>query len=94
MLSFQESKRETWTFRDCEIVLDEWPWLKPYIEIEGPDSQTLQHVSLLLGLDWEEGKYGDVMVAYRDQYPNLKEYETVGSLPKVKFDSEPPTFLK
>lgn len=32
---FQESKRETWRFNDMEIVLDEWPWLRPYIEIEG-----------------------------------------------------------
>ena len=94
VLSFQESKRETWIFRDCEIVLDEWPWLNPYIEIEGPDKQTLQHVSLLLELKWEDGVFGDVMVAYRHQYPNLKEHETVGSLPEVKFNSEPPKFLK
>ncbi len=94
VLSFQESKRETWTFRDCEIVLDEWPWLNPYIQIEGPDTQILQHVCLLLGLDWEEGVYGDVMVAYRHQYPHLKENDTVGSLPEVKFTKEPPVFFK
>ncbi len=94
VLSCQESKRETWTFRDCEIVLNEWPWLNPYIEIEGPDRLALQHVCQLVGLNWEEGVYGDVMVAYRHQYPNLKEHETVGSLPEVKFTTEPPAFLK
>ena len=94
VVSFQESKRETWTFRDCEIVLDVWPWLNPYIEIEGPDIQTLQHICILLGLTWEDGVYGDVMVAYRHQYPYLKGSETVGSLPEVKFDAEPPSFLK
>lgn len=33
--TFQETKRETWKLGEYEIVLDEWPWLKPYIEIEG-----------------------------------------------------------
>ena len=32
--SFQESKRETWKFDTVEIMIDEWPWLKPYVEIE------------------------------------------------------------
>lgn len=93
VLSFQESMRETWEFRGCEIVLDVWPWLNPYIEIEGPDVSALQHVSMLLDLDWNDAVYGDVMVAYRAQYPHLKEHETVGSLSEVKFDTEPPTFL-
>ena len=93
VLSFQESMRETWEFRGCEIVLDVWPWLNPYIEIEGPDTSTLQHVSLLLNLDWNDAVFGDVMVAYRAQYPHLLEHQTVGSLPEVKFDTEPPTFL-
>jgi len=91
--SLQESKRETWTFRDCEIMLDEWPWLKPYIELEGPDIVALQHLAILLNLNWEDGVFGDVMVAYRAQYPYLKEHETVGSLPEVLFNTPPPVFL-
>lgn len=93
VLSFQESMRETWEFRGCEIMLDVWPWLNPYIEIEGPDTSTLQHVSLLLNLDWNYAVFGDVMVAYRAQYPHLLEHQTVGSLPEVKFITEAPTFL-
>ena len=34
--SLQESRRETWKLGEVEIVIDEWPWLNPYIEIEGP----------------------------------------------------------
>ena len=34
--SFQESRRETWQLGEVEVVLDEWPGLKPYVEIEGP----------------------------------------------------------
>lgn len=94
VLSFQESMRETWEFRDCSIELDVWPWLNPYMEIEGPDTTALQHLSLLLNLDWNDAVFGDVMVAYRAQYPHLQEHQTVGSLPEVKFDTEPPEFLK
>ena len=31
--TFQESKRETWHLDGTEVVIDEWPWLNPYIEI-------------------------------------------------------------
>jgi adenylate cyclase class 2 len=86
--------RETWEFRGCEIVLDVWPWLNTYIEIEGPDTSTLQHLTLLLNLDWNDAVFGDVMVAYRAQYPHLQEHQTVGSLPEVRFDTEPPLFFK
>src|SRR5690606_27253651 len=34
--SFQITKREIWKYKDTEIVLDEWPWVKQFIEIEGP----------------------------------------------------------
>ena len=93
VLSTQESKRETWTFRNCEIVLDVWPWLNPYIEIEGPDIESLKHLALLLNLNWEEAVFGDVMVAYRAQYPHLNENETVGSLPEVLFTTPIPEFF-
>lgn len=93
VMSLQESMRETWEFRGCTIELDVWPWLNPYIEIEGPDTSTLQHICLLLNLDWNDAVFGDVMVAYRAQYPHLKEHQTVGNLPEVRFDAEPPAFL-
>lgn len=32
--SEQETKRETWALDGAEVVLDEWPWIPPYIEIE------------------------------------------------------------
>ncbi|MGD8373321.1 MAG: class IV adenylate cyclase [Candidatus Woesebacteria bacterium] len=43
--STQQTRRETWQMGECEVVLDEWPWLKPYIEIEGPDVKSLQSVA-------------------------------------------------
>jgi len=92
--SFQESKRETWTLRDVEIVLDEWPWLDPYLEIEADSKEKLQQTTELLGLDWNMAAFGDVMVAYRAQYPHLGKHDTVGSLAEVRFGMLLPNLLK
>ena len=35
----QGTRRETWRLDDCEVVLDERPWLDPMMEIKGLDSQ-------------------------------------------------------
>ena len=94
VVSLQESKRETWKSNTCEVVLDEWPWLDPYIEIEAATETEVRDVASKLGLDWSVAKFGDVMVAYRDQYPYLNETQTVGKVPEVLFDSPLPDLLK
>ncbi len=94
VVSLQESKRETWKNENCEVVLDEWPWLDPYIEIEAFTESVVREVSQQLGLDWSKAKFGDVMVAYRDQYPYLNETQTVGKVPEVLFDVPLPDLLK
>lgn len=91
--SYQESKRETWKLGNTEIVLDTWPWLKPYIEIEGIDIKTVKSTSKSLGLKWKDAVFGDVMAAYRIQYPHLGLNDTVGNLAEVKFDDPLPDLL-
>jgi adenylate cyclase class 2 len=92
--SFQETKRETWKLGSTEIVLDLWPWLNPYIEIEGESESNVKEVASLLGFDWTKAVFGDVMEAYRVQYPHMGEYDTVGNIAEVKFESPLPDFLK
>jgi adenylate cyclase class 2 len=91
--SLQESKRETWEYKGYEIVLDEWPWLNPYIEIEGESEDGLKSIVKELELDWSKAAFGDVMVAYRAQYPHLKPDETVANLKEVRFNTPLPQFL-
>lgn len=91
--SLQESKRETWMLDDSEIVLDEWPWLDPYIEIEGESEDHVRATSQKLGFDWNDAVFGDVMAAYREQYPHLTNEDTVGNIPEVKFDNDLPDLL-
>lgn len=92
--SLQESKRETWKLGDVEVVLDEWPWLKPYIEIEADTENQVKETSAKLGFEWSNAFFGDVMVAYRAEYPHISKDQTVGSIKEVKFDDPLPKMFK
>lgn len=91
--SFQESKRETWVLDDAEVVIDEWPWLRPYMEVEGHSEDHVKEVAARLGFKWEDAVFGDIMAAYRKQYPHLNDHDTVGNIPEVKFGDPLPDLL-
>lgn len=91
--SFQESKRESWLLDGAEIVLDEWPWLNPYIEIEGDGEAHVRNISEILGFRWSDAIFGDIMSVYRIQYPSLKEDDLIGNIPEVRFGDPPPKML-
>ena len=91
--SFQESKRETWKHKDVEIVLDEWPWVNCYIEIEGPTESSIKVVADGLGFNWEDSRVGSVDVAYCAQYPGMTEHESIGDLAEVRFSLEVPDYF-
>lgn len=69
--TFQESKRETWELDDNEIVIDIWPWLDPFIEIEGPSEDSLKSGAEKLGLDWGEAIFGSVDILYNRKFPHM-----------------------
>jgi len=45
-----EKRRESWQLDDCQIELDEVPYLGRYVEIEGPDESAVRRVQDKLGL--------------------------------------------
>ena len=90
----QETKRENWRLGDVEFMLDEWPWLKPYIEIEAESEDALKHAAEKLGFDWSDAVFGDVMAAYRAEYPHLGLKDTVANVPVVRFGDPLPDILK
>lgn len=92
--SYQESKRETWYYNETEIELDEWPWIKPYIEIEGKSEESIKETAKKLGFDWADAKFGSVDTVYMDQFPGMTVDESVGDLPEVRFDMPIPDYFK
>ncbi|HMS23700.1 MAG TPA: class IV adenylate cyclase [Candidatus Saccharibacteria bacterium] len=90
----QETKRETWKINDVEVVLDMWPWLDPYIEIEGNSEDSIKQIAEKLGFNWKDVFFGDVMVAYRHQYPDIvKTGWHLSLIPKINFDTPKPKEL-
>jgi adenylate cyclase class 2 len=43
-------RRRLWQLQGCEVALDELPLLGAFVEIEGPDSDTIARVQAMLGL--------------------------------------------
>lgn len=64
----QESKRELWRYKNVEVMLDEWPWVPPFIEIEAPTEAEVQYVAGKLGLPWKDAIFGGVTPVYTDEY--------------------------
>lgn len=90
----QETKRETWRLGDTEIVLDEWPWIPPYIEIEGASESDVQSVAEQLGFDWSEAVFGTVIMAYEAVYPGIKDLGVKFAVePEVRFNVMTPDWL-
>lgn len=48
----QETKREIWELDDCEIMLDTWPWIPAFAEVEGVSEDAVKKVAAKLGFNW------------------------------------------
>lgn len=90
--SFQETRRETWRLGDVEVVLDEWPWLKPYIEIEGFNEAHVKSAAAQLEFNWDDAVFGGATTAYRAQYPDGDASQLV-NVPIVAFDTPIPAII-
>lgn len=93
VISEQHTKRELWHVDGCSVSLDEWPWLPPMVEIEGPSEARLQQVAQKLGLNWADFIHGNSVVAYRKIYPGMGPNESVRDVAKLTFE-EMPQWLK
>lgn len=88
-VTYQESRRETWHLDDTEVVIDEWPWINPYIEIEGPTEDSVRAVATKLGFDWQTAMFGSVDVIYGRDYPNRTNRGVI-DVKEVRFGAPSP----
>lgn len=92
-VTYQESRRETWKLGDAEVVLDEWPWIPPYIEVEGPSEQNVRETSEKLGFVWSDAVIGSIDYIYNRDFPNMTVRGVI-DIKEARFgDPVPPQFL-
>lgn len=85
--AYQETRRESWVLGEVQIELDEWPWVRPFIEIEAADEEALYSVARKLGFKKEDAVYGSVEVVYIQEYDVTEE--EVNSWPEMIFSPVP-----
>lgn len=90
--SIQETRRETWELDGAEIVLDEWPWVPTFIEIEADDEDHMKKIVNKLGLNMDDALYGSVEPVYQQHY-NATEDE-ICSWSEITFSSLMPEWLR
>lgn len=66
--AFQESKRELWELDGVEITIDEWPFLEPFVEVEGKSEEEVRRVSKKIGFNYAKAKFSATDVLYSEKY--------------------------
>lgn len=92
-ITFQESKRETWTLDGAEVVIDEWPWIDPYIEIEAPSEEIVRAVAKKLAVDWNTANLGSVDNFYKERFPDMTVRGVI-DIKEVRFNEPVPAEFK
>lgn len=85
----QEKRREIWKLEDCEVTIDEWPFLEPFIEVEGPDEEAVRRAVNLLEYDYDKCRVCAVDKLYSEKY-GITEDIIDNHTPLIMFDMENP----
>lgn len=86
--SFQEMYREIWKLNnEIEFMIDLWPWLKPYIEIEWKNEEVVRKYSKILWFNFDEWVFGSSFQIYEKELGI--DFETINSLKEITFYNIP-----
>ncbi len=85
----QEKRREIWMLGECEVAIDEWPFLEPFLEIEGPDEAAVRGAVESLGYDYGSCRVCAVDALYSEKY-GLSEDIIDNHTPRIMFDMPNP----
>jgi len=87
--AYQESKREFWELGNTEITIDEWPFLEPFVEIEGKSEEEIKSVAEKLDFDYKKAKFCAVDALYSEKY-GISEDKINNHTPEILFGSKNP----
>lgn len=87
--AYQETKRELWLLDEVEVTIDTWPFLEPFIEVEGGSEEAVKAVALKLGMSWDEAKFCAVDVLYAEKYAVTTD-RINNQTPEIVFEMDNP----
>ena len=87
--SYQETKRELWALDEVEIAIDEWPFLEPYVEVEGKSEASVREVSAKLNFDYGRALFCCVSTLYSMKYEVPEEFIN-NQVPEIIFEGKNP----
>ena len=90
--SYQETKREKWKLDNVDISIDEWPFLEPFVEIEGKSKKEVEKISKKLSFKWKDALFCAIGHLYYRKY-DMPEHYINNKVPKITFDMKNP-FIK
>jgi adenylate cyclase class 2 len=85
--SFQESYRELWSLDETKITIDTWPFMEPFVEIEGAGEAVVRAASEKAGFDWQAALFCGVSKLFQMKYGN---HVQIRKMPKLMFEMENP----
>lgn len=84
---YQERKRETWRRGAIRITIHQWPWIPPFVEIEGQDELAVRKAVEGVKLVWANVILGNIEMVYQKYYDVTAE--EVYNWPRVSFGDVP-----
>lgn len=90
--AYQENKREIWEINGVEICIDEWPFLEPFVEIEGKSEKTVKRIAKKLGFNYRDALFCAVDLLYNKKYG--VSYAVINKITKITFESQNPFIRK
>jgi len=90
--AYQETKRELWMLDGVEVTIDTWPFLEPFVEVEGSSEAVVKAVAEKLGFEWAAAKFCEVDTLYSEKY-DISTDQINNHTPEILFDMDNP-FIK
>ncbi len=85
--SYQENSRELWHLDGGKITIDSWPFIEPFVEVEGLDESVVEAVSRKAGFAWEMAVFSGVNRVYKLKYG---DHIMIREMPTLTFSMENP----
>lgn len=86
--SYQEMYREIWKIdNEIEFMIDLWPWLNPYIEIEWCNEEIVKKYSKILWFNYSDWIFGSSFQIYEKELDI--DFETLNNLKEITFTNIP-----